>query len=216
MAGLLITFAVKEEAIPFQRLASPASDLRVVITGMGRRNAESSIRGALEDPSVRAVLTCGFAGGLNPELGTGVVLYSADEDLPLLPALTANAAQLARFHCATRVAVTVAEKTSLRAQTGADAVEMESGVIRTLCRSRGIPSATVRVISDPAGEDLPLDFNRLLDAHQNLSPGRLALAVLSAPWKVGGLIRLRHNTRLAADNLARVLVAVTAVRAAGA
>jgi adenosylhomocysteine nucleosidase len=91
-------------------------------------------------------------------------------------------------------------------------VEMESGVIRAVCRERGIPSATVRVISDSADENLPLDFNRLMDAEQNLSYVRLALALVSSPGKIPALITLQKRTRTAAKNLAKVLTRVIADR----
>jgi len=210
MLSLLLTFAVREESAPFQKLAGSRADLHVLLTGIGQRSAERTIRRALAGPLPQLVLSCGFAGGLNPELATGTVVFSADEDSALSPALLATGARPAEFHCADRVAVTAEEKRALRQNTGADAVEMESRVIRALCRERGIPGATVRVISDAAEEDLALDFNRLLDVRQNLSYGRLALALAKMPGKMPALLKLRRQTQAAAEKLARVLMSVLA------
>ena len=206
--SLLLTFAVKEESGPFQKLAGSRPDLRLLLTGIGQRNAERTIRQALAGPLPKLVLTCGFAGGLNPELAAGAVIFSADEDSALSPALLAAGARPARFHCADRVAVTAEEKRALRQSTGADAVEMESRVIRAHCRERGIPGATVRVISDAADENLPLDFNRLLDAQQNLSYGKLALTLAKTPGKMPALLKLQRQTQAAAETLAGVLTRV--------
>src|SRR6185295_5403052 len=107
----------------------------------------------------------------------------------------------AKIFCAERIATTIAEKNTLRGDTGADAVEMESGVIHAVCRERGIPCATVRAISDTADEDLPLDFNQLAKSDLSLHYGKLAWAVAKSPGKTGALLRLQKNCRFAAGQL---------------
>ena len=223
--AVLVCFALKEEAAAFRKAAAASRpDVFVLVVGIGRRNAEKSIRDFLtaapSQPDL--VLTCGFAGGLNPELKIGDVLFEmpawktgnaesksqssiGKAPLPLQQALLAAGARPAKFFCADRVAVTVAEKQQLREKTGADAVEMESAAIHEVCRERGIPSVTVRVISDAAGEDLPLDFNVLSKPDKNLDFGKLALAIARSPGKIGALLQLQKKTGHAARRLAAVL-----------
>ena len=79
----LVCFALKEEAAPFQKMA--AGGLRrghhvsILLTGIGRQNAEKSVREFLATNSPELVLTCGFAGGLNPDLKLGEVLLTKSE-----------------------------------------------------------------------------------------------------------------------------------------
>jgi adenosylhomocysteine nucleosidase len=204
--GFLVCFAVKEEAAGFKEPLPKVKDGRdMIITGMGRRNASEQFRKALERLSPDRVLTCGFAGALNPKWKIGDVLFDEDYEAGLADKLSGLGALPAKFHCSTRVAVTVAEKAELLRSTGADAVEMESAVIRTLCREQKIPSATIRVISDTASEDLPLDFNALMTSDQKISFPKLALALIRSPQKVPRLMSLQSNTHLAARRLAEVL-----------
>jgi len=200
----LVFFAVKEEAKYF----SPPSFVGRVqtwLTGMGRRNAVENFRYAVELLNPRRVLTCGFAGGLNPKHHTGTVLFDADFDAGVADAFEKAGALPGKFHCATRVAVTASEKQKLWQETGADAVEMESAVIRELCRQKQIPSATVRVISDAADEDLVLDFNALMTADYRLSYLKLARALLGSPASIPRLIQFQRQVMTSAQELARVL-----------
>ena len=177
----------------------------MLVTGMGRKNALTRFRAPLERSRPDHVLTCGFAGCLNPALAVGTVVFDEDYDAGYGVDLLALGAVPATFHCARRVAVTVAEKAELRRSTGADAVEMESSVIRAVCREQGIPSGTVRVISDAADEYLPLDFNAVMTSDQRISVAKLAGALLRSPRVVPKLLALQRHTRLAARRLGEVL-----------
>jgi purine nucleoside phosphorylase len=108
-----------------------------------------------------------------------------------------------KFHCSDRIASTAAEKRRLRETTGADVVEMESGIIHQIARERGIRCATLRVISDVAEEDFPLDFNALQTADAKLSPLKLAAALLRSPGKIPKLIRFAHQLKPCGQALAQ-------------
>jgi len=248
----LICFALKEEAAPFRKIAAGKTGITILLTGIGRQNAEKSLREflnscrsrgnktqikkELETPHVVSyepdlVLTCGFAGGLNPDLKLGDVVFELsnrrDEfhesqteketgDLigdswnsSLREKLIAAGAKPAKIVCTDRIATTVAEKKTLRAETGMDAVEMESAAIHAVCAERGIPCATVRVISDTANEDLPLDFNALSKPDKNLDFWKLFLAIAKSPGKIPKLMQLQKKTQFAAEQLADVLAKIT-------
>jgi len=221
----LICFALKEEAAPFRKIAAGKSSFIILLTGIGRQNAEKCVReflaGGASVPASRSqdqarlartlappdlVLTCGFAGGLNPDLKLGDVIFEiGNRKSEIGNQLIAAGAKPAKFFCANRVATTIAEKKKLRAESGADAVEMESAAIHAVCDERGIPCVTVRVISDTASEDLPLDFNALAKPDKNLDYGKLAWAIAKSPGKIGALIELQKKTSFAAEQLAAVL-----------
>jgi adenosylhomocysteine nucleosidase len=206
----LVCFTLKEEAAPFRKMAAgtaaAAPAASILITGIGRNNAEKSVREFLATHSPELVLTCGFAGGLNPDLKPGDVVFEVQSpESKVQSQLIAAGAKPARFFCADRIATTVAEKKKLRAETGADAVEMESAAIHAICRERGIPCATVRVISDTANEDFPLDFNQLSKPDKSLDYGKLAWAIARSPGTIGALLKLQKQTRFAAEQLASVL-----------
>jgi nucleoside phosphorylase len=218
----LVCFALKEEAGAFQRVMAGKPDVSILITGIGQANARLAMDAGLKISSPQFVFSCGFAGGLNPDLKAGDVVFeispgrrrgdeSQNETKSETPYLVsreqwvAAGAKPAKFFCGSKIVTTAAEKQELRRTTGADAVEMESGVIQEICRQRGIPCATVRAISDAANEDLPLDFNTLSNPDASLNYAKLAIAVAKSPGKIPALLRLQKNCRFAAGQLAAVL-----------
>lgn len=205
----LICFALKEEAAAFHKIAASKPGVSILISGVGRQNAEKSLREFLAGGAGMpdAVFTCGFAGGLDTGLKIGDVIFETLDER-LRASLVAIGAKPVKFFCADRIAITVAEKKKLREETGADAVEMESAVIHAVCAERGILCATVRVISDTANEDLPLDFNALAKPDKNLDFGKLFLAIARSPGKISALMELQKKTKFAAEQLAGVLARI--------
>ena len=201
---ILVTFAVKEE----MKFFPGGNGIRRYITGMGRDNAENAIAAALEQIHPKMVLTCGFAGGLNPVLKSNEIVFSAEDGSPLYDTLKQAGGTPVTFFCARRVAITSEEKQRLWRGMGSDAVEMESESIRDYCRERDIPSATVRVISDTALEDLPLDFNTLLSPAQKIHYGKLTWALVRAPFKLAELLAFQQKTVDAAKSLGEFLTKV--------
>jgi nucleoside phosphorylase len=197
---VLVFFALKEEA----RFFRPPEGCTVRLTLMGQRPARTVAERALTAEQPRHVFTCGFAGGLNPNLNVGTLVFDT-EDERIASVLTSLGAVRGTFHCLPRVATSRAEKSALRGLTGADVVEMESGIIRGLCRERGLSSTTLRVISDAADEDLPLDFNSLMTPEGTIPLGGLIKQVALHPGRWAGLWRLQRKTALAARVLGGAL-----------
>lgn len=204
----LVCFALSEEAAPFRKLALEIPGVAILITGVGRENAGAALRKFLTTHLPKRVFTCGFAGGLNPQLGAGdLVFFTGHPELETI--VSETGAVPALFFCADHIATTAAEKKKLRAETGADIVEMESEAILDICREREIPCAMLRAISDEAGEDLPLDFNALSKPDKSLDLGKLLLAVARSPGKIGALLKLQRTTSRAARKLAVALEKIT-------
>jgi adenosylhomocysteine nucleosidase len=201
----LVCFAVKEEAVHFRPWATSRPEIRVLVTGMGRKNTAAALQNSLAQHTPGLVLTCGFAGGVDPRLKTGDLVFETEGPSSLREALKKSGAREGRFACVETVAVTAAEKKQLRSQTEADAVEMESAVIREICRGKGIPSATLRVILVAAEEDLPLAFSKLMTPDMKIDPVKLGLAVAKSPGRIPALIRFAKQTQSAARALARAL-----------
>ncbi|HVK58325.1 MAG TPA: hypothetical protein VM735_06055, partial [Candidatus Kapabacteria bacterium] len=103
---ILVTFAVKEE----MKFFPGGAGVRRYITGMGRDNADQAIATAVEQIRPRLVLSCGFAGGLNPVLKSNEIVFGADEGSTLHAALKQAGGTPVSFFCARRVAITAEEK----------------------------------------------------------------------------------------------------------
>jgi nucleoside phosphorylase len=202
--GTLVCFALEQEAAPFRKMAMKIPDVEILVTGIGSKNADAAVRRFLAKNLPKLVLSCGFAGGLDPARKSGDVVFMTGYPA-LEERLLGVDAVMTSFFSSPRIATTAAEKKQLRAKTGADVVEMESGAILAVCRESRIPCAMLRVISDTADEDLPLDFNKLVNENANLNYAKLAWAIIKVPRKIGALIELHRKTSTAAHQLADAL-----------
>lgn len=204
-ADPLIFFALESEARPFRRLLPSPPPCRVVVTGMGPQNTRRALLTLQPPHQIPYVLTCGFAGALNPSFPLGAIVVEADENDALRQPLLDTGATAGSFLLVDRIVARAEHKQQLRTSTGADAVEMESGIIREACRQQGLPCAIVRVISDIAAETLPLDFNQFLNRNGGIQFVRFAGALIRHPAKVRDLLKFQSQLRQCARNLADFL-----------
>jgi adenosylhomocysteine nucleosidase len=170
----------------------------LIANGPGPKLVERALE---RKPDVERILSVGFCGALDPALRIGDIVVSGE-----VPGGSGASFVRGDVVSVDRVAITVREKCDLRAATGAAVVEMESAAVAQRAREWNVPFGCVRVVSDEAGEDLPLDFNRYRDADGRFERTRIALAALGRPFAVlPGLIRLDRNCRRAAERLGEFL-----------
>lgn len=224
----LLCFAVVQEFQPFFRLWQKSGGqlapfewpgpknfqgkgwfepgLVVIITGMGARNAEEVGRQALLRWKPSWLVTSGFAGGLNRDWPRGSLIMSADPADSWRSHFSNAGFRPGQLTCQPRIAVTREEKAAIAARVHADAVEMESAVLQRMAIEQGVPSLTARVISDDWEEDLPLDFEKVLDDQQRIHAGKLALTLALRPSKIPALAAFGRRTQASAQVLATALV----------
>ena len=182
-------FALEREAAPFRRAARGLKHVAIRVSGVGRTCARGATEAALDDlPGTRLVIAAGFCGALVPALRVGDIV-------------TGN-----RLVTRDRLIGDPAEKRRLAEQSGADAVDMESDAVATVCAERGVQFRAVRAVSDASDTALSPELLRLL-AGGSVSVLRAVSAMARRPALLGEFRRLAHDTRRAARSLAANLAA---------
>ncbi|MDH7502163.1 MAG: hypothetical protein QHJ82_05525, partial [Verrucomicrobiota bacterium] len=143
MKNTLFCFAVPIEARPFLREAGTRWPDAVLITGMGRSNAGKALRRRLGEDKPDRVISCGFAGALNPTLKVGNIVFDPGQSAGLDRVLAGAGGRRVRFCCVDTVVCKASDKRLLRGSTGADAVDMESGGLSEVCREANLGFAIV-------------------------------------------------------------------------
>ena len=155
------------------------------------------ITGLREKKDVDGMISTGLCGALDPALRLGDVVVSGNARIEARAQFVRGA-----VHTIDHVAVTSAEKRTLRNQTGAIAVDMESAAVEGKAAEWNVPYLCIRAVSDRAGDTLPLDFNRYRNARGDFSRTRIALAAITRPFTVmPQLVEFDRNCRRAVDAL---------------
>jgi nucleoside phosphorylase len=199
------------------------SEILVVLTGIGDNSAsimELMLRVANSNRSFDICVSSGFAGALRPDyLPSDIVVAKLlksnavqadlgrdwlETDKHLVQLALAHGAKAAEaFYTAERVLTTADEKSVLAAK--ADVVEMESFDVVKEGSAWGARSVAIRAISDRAGEDLPIDFNRTIASDKRVSVPRVIAEIAKNPSSLRPLIRFGKQSHRAAEALARFL-----------
>jgi adenosylhomocysteine nucleosidase len=186
---------------------------RFVVSGPGVKHARAAVERVLQQETPPAVVSVGYVGALDPALEVGQIFLARrvkrmgetvnyQLDLPAFP----NAGGIAQGTLLTidRVAQTRQEKRMLR-QSGADAVDMEAYAVADEAEKRSVSFYCVRVVSDHANTDFPVDFNRARRPDGTFAGWRLVAQAgfNSGRWK--RLLDLKRDADLASKRLAGFL-----------
>ncbi|MGC2331422.1 MAG: hypothetical protein WA581_08210 [Candidatus Acidiferrales bacterium] len=228
---ILVTFALENEFAPWRKMrhfrrvsvddldhayeAEVGSvDVRVVLTGAGRFAAQRCLGRAFDyEPDI--CIASGLAGALKVDFRPGAVLAAravADvngtrlirSDAELVSRAGGCGARIVeKFLVADRVIAAAEEKESLG--VSGDAVDMESVFVLSAAAHQRVKAVAIRAISDGVESDLPLDFNRTLNERGAVSVPRVLRQIVAQPHRIGGVIRLAHESERAAAALAGFL-----------
>jgi adenosylhomocysteine nucleosidase len=173
-------------------------------------------------PACRApalVASAGVCGALSPALREGALVvpevvvcatgerFAAGRVAPLVPSGT--------LLCAGELVESPSDKARLWIETGALAVDLESGPILHWARAAGVPAAVVRAVADTARDAVPPELAAAVAADGTLSPSRAIRAALTRPAVLGRALGLRRGTTAALSAVARALATVARATAAG-
>lgn len=180
----------------------------IAANGQGPGLARIAIEHAkeVEETEVEALISTGYCGALDATLKAAEIFVATSVNgEPSFQPKCQRAFRSGPVMSVDRVVGGAAEKSVLRA-SGAMAVEMEAAAVSEAARARGVPFYCVRVISDEAGQDLPLDFNRFRNPDGRISKAKIVASVLQHPGRIPALIKLDRSANRASRALGDFLV----------
>ncbi|MCB8880277.1 hypothetical protein ACELLULO517_08540 [Acidisoma cellulosilytica] len=196
ISGLGIIVGMVAEARIAQRAGC------AVAIGGGMPQGARKMAERLVADGATALISFGLAGGLDPALAAGVAVvpcrvlhqgqvYDCD---PALSRVLLTVGQQVDFLLAgDGVVGLAADKDRLWRQTGAAAIDLESGAVAEVAAARGLPFAVLRAVCDPASRDLPSAAIEALDEAGRIAPMKMAGILARHPQQILGLIALGRD-----------------------
>lgn len=227
---------VRQEQERVWRGMAGTREVMVVTGGIGPRRTQRTLDQFIAMP-LSAVFSIGCAGALIPGLTTGQLVLASVVSMPEINAeMPSDETSLQRFpvdaqflsHARTAAAkagvltadgslltsptvlFTPEEKAQRGRETGAIAVEMESGVHAAFAAQRGLPFLVLRVILDGVDMRLPM-VKGLTTAEGDVRAFKAAMHVVTHPHHVPALLALKRSRDAAAQALRRLCAALFAL-----
>ena len=205
---IAIAFALEFESACFRARHDPRLRVGVWLLGEMGLGAAKNLDKRLGDTRPALLISAGFSGGLQPGLGAGdLILGENYSDSDIVAKLDLDE----RWHVgsittAERILEKAEDKKSLGVHTGCLAGDLETAHLALVCAARGLPMLSIRCISDPVEDDLPIPADVLLNPRTG-RPDSLALFryLIGHPSSAASFNQLLKNSRVAQDQLAKGL-----------
>jgi|ERR1043166_698904 nucleoside phosphorylase len=190
--------------------------IEVLHTGVGQKICREPVSKFLRDQKFHVLISAGFAGALNNELGVGDILLAKNFStidlgerhlsLSTLPMRVANLVTVSALTDSSE------ERERMARESGASAVDMETEIIARACAAHGIPLLSLRVITDTPTQPFPASPDVLFDVEQQRTHmTALAKFFLAHPTRVAGLFQFAKRIARARRTLSNALVEIVRV-----
>ncbi len=194
--------------------------LVVVLSGVGRKNAVMATKWLIAK-KVRALVSLGMAGGLDPTLQAGdtvfgeVIYQDQGGHYQKVWEGTPGHMRVIRERFRNRgikgcgggivsvksPALSGSAKKKLHVETGALATDMETGSVAMAAAESSVPFFAFRTICDPADREVGVLFFHCLDADGRIKISRIVPALLRNPLLISDLMILKKDFRSALKGL---------------
>ena len=208
---------ITRRRLPFDARTSLGENAAIWLCGMGEQAAVRAAEG-LHTAGATALISFGLAGALDSTLRPGslvlpecvytdrpfhVDLLWRDRLRNLLPEHIGVASGM--LVTSRHVLTSSSAKRALAQDTGACAVDMESGAIAEVAERAGLPFLAVRAISDPIEFSPPSALLSAIRPDGSADIGRLLGLLLRGRVTPGTLLRLAVESRAACSTLSAVV-----------
>ena len=182
-------------------------------TGVGEKICRQRMARFLQDRQLDCLISAGFAGALDDQLGVGELLLARNlstADLSgTLDFLTNLSIHVANLLTVPSMIDSREERNRIAQTTGAVAVDMETEFIARACAEHGVPLLSLRVISDTPCQPLPAPPSMLFDLdEQQTNFGRLVFYVAKHPPAIWRLISFARQIGIARKRLSHAIIAL--------
>lgn len=205
-----IIVAVKPESTSLQVVTDDTDHApRICVAGMGPERARCATR-KLVAQNLHAIVSWGFAGGVDPRLAVGTVvlpklvirtdgtLIETDREWRgrVAAVLRGSLPLVSDALCETHEVLNKPRHKERFAHTCA-AVDMESGAVGSEAQQAGIPFLVIRAIADTAAQSLPACAADAVGASGKLHMGKLLRGLIKQPADIVPLLKLTSSVRQA-------------------
>ncbi len=196
-------------------VASPREGVFCILSGVGARCASESVKKLIEE-GVDRLLSWGCAGGLAPEVQPGDLLlpkrvissdgeeWSPDEIWRQRMQRDLEGVCVVRegpLYSSRDPVITESDRKRLYEETGAVAVDMESGAVVQIASEQGIPCLIVRAAADCSKSGIPACISDSIDRDGFVNRRILFRKLLVRPSEWAKTIRLAREFRAACSTL---------------
>lgn len=188
--------------------------IAVVESGTGQVRARRAVQALVDAHHPRWIISCGFAGALQPGVKIGQMLVPNRFVTPGQPELHVDVTMpheperglyVGGLVTVDHIVHTVAEKKALGEEFQSVGVDMESYTIAEYCKKEHLRFFAVRTFSDDLSKDLPKEVLSLMGPTGAVRFGAVVGALWNRPSSAQDMWNLREQAITASEHLANFL-----------